>query len=136
MTKRGNRRRGFGPQEENEVLRILARHIGPDRAIGMAELFEEATGQPVAHKINDTRELRHTISNLRRAGVPVCSASWKGMQGYYLALGPEDLESFCKRLERRGLKSLAQAAALRRLALPELLGQLAMAETGEDHDRP
>jgi hypothetical protein len=123
-----SRQRGFCAAGEQEVLKILARHVGAHQAIGAGELFLAATGKEAEHKINDTRDLRFTIAKLRREGWPICSASARGREGYYLALDGEDLERFCRRLEARGLKSLIQAAALRRLGLPELLGQLALSE--------
>jgi len=122
------RRRGFGEAGEAKVLRVLVEAGG--RVLGMDELYQAVTGREVAHRINDTRELRHTVAKLRRLGWPICSTSSRRRPGYYLARHGEELERFCRRLEARGLKSLAQAAALRRLGLPELLGQLALAEAG------
>ena len=121
-------RRGVGEAEEAKVLRVLVEAGG--RIIGMDELYERVWGRPVEHRINDTRDLRSTIARLRRLGWPICSSSSRRAPGYYLARHGEELESFCRRLEARGLKSLAQAAALRRLGLPELLGQLALEVSG------
>jgi len=111
-----------------EVLRLLVEAGG--EVLGMDKLYEQVWGRPVSHRINDTRDLRFAVARLRRLGWPICSSCSRRRPGYYLARHGEELERFCQRLTARGLKSLSQAAALRRLGLPELLGQLALEVSG------
>ncbi len=110
--------------KEERVLAVLDRHKGQENCIGMGELYRKVFRRSYTHRINDTDQLRCLIRRLRRRGVPLCSTCDKTNPGYYLAETPEELEEFAARHERRGLTSLVQAAALRRIGLPELLGQL------------
>lgn len=112
---------------ENRVLKVLAaRAARPDPWVNMAELYEQVFDRPCGHAINDSRELRHLITRMRRDGVPIVSSDRSEGGGYRLAEGPDDLERFCARFRRRGLASLSVEAALRKKSLPELLGQLAL----------
>lgn len=134
--KRKRSRVGWGliPSErrselENRVLKVLVqRAAGPDPWVGMAELYEAVFRETCEHAINDSRELRHLITRMRRDGIPIISSDKKERGGYRLAEGPDELEAFCRRFRQRGLASLAIEAALRRQSLPELLGQLALEE--------
>lgn len=109
---------------EERLLMVLDRHKGQRNRIGMRELSAEVMQRQVTHLINDTAELRIIIRRLRRQGTPICSLSDKYNPGYYLAETPEELMEFTERHRKRGLTSLAQAAALLKIGLPELLGQL------------
>jgi hypothetical protein len=108
------------------LLMLMLNHIGWERRIGMGELFAKVFSKPFEHRINDTRDLRRLISAARRQGAPICSTTNDKSPGYWLDLDGHDLKDYCLRLERRALKALAQAAVLRRVTLPELLGQLAL----------
>jgi len=115
---------------KNRLLATLARHIGKNKAIGMAALYEEVWGRPWRDKINDTRELRKLITELRNEGVPICSVTTKEGGGYYLASAGSELEAYCSKLRTSALKKLALEAKLRNMTLPELLGQLTLSLTG------
>lgn len=127
---------------ENRLLRVLATHHGRARAIGMGELYESVYGERWSHRINDTRRLRELITRLKLDGIPICSVSDQRGGGYFLASAGSDLDDYCRRLRLQALKKLAIEAKLRRVALPELLGQISMAlERGDescttDHDMP
>lgn len=108
----------------DRLLAILARHRGRENCIGMGECYRKVFRLPYDNRINDTSPLRVLIRRLRRQGVPICSTNDKYNPGYYLAETPEELAEFIGRHERRGLASLNQVARLRKIALPELLGQL------------
>lgn len=111
------------------MFKVLAQRIGAaDPWIGMAELYKAVFQRPAPHAINDSRELRHLVTKMRRDGIPIISSDRRDRGGYKLADSPEELEAFCQRFRRRGLASLSVEAAIRRLALPELLGQLALEE--------
>ncbi len=109
---------------EERTLAVLSRHKGREDCIGMGELWRKVFRLPYDHRINDTSELRRVIRRLRRRAEPICSTSDKYNPGYYLAETPEELMEFAERHRKRGLTSLAQAAALLKIGLPELLGQL------------
>lgn len=111
---------------ENKTMRILMQHIGAGRVVGMGELYEAVYGESWKNRINDTRPIREVITRLRRDGVPVCSVVAQSGGGYYLAGSASELEEQCKRIEMNALKKLKQASLMRRISLPELLGQIAM----------
>jgi len=114
-------------EAKSRVLMELYKHNSRRTAIGMGELFVRVYGEEWRNRINDTRALRTLITELRQAGVPICSST-EG--GYWLARAGSDLDAYCRRLRAQALKKLAQEAHLRNKTLPELLGQIAMNLTG------
>jgi hypothetical protein len=113
---------------QERLLAVLGHHRVRGNCIGMAELYRKVYRLPCDHRINDTTALRVLIRRLRMEGHPICSIPDRYDPGYWLAEDAQDLDEFIGRHERRGLTSLAQAAKLRKIALPELLGQLKLAE--------
>lgn len=113
-------------QAQLKVLKIMAHHHGRANAIGMGELYQAVYGEPWAHRINDTRKLRKVILALQEEGIPICSTSDSTGGGYYLASVGTDLEDYLQRKHVRALKILALEARLRRVTLPELLGQMSL----------
>ena len=107
-----------------DVLMVLSRHIGKEKAIGMGELYEMVFGETWENRINDTRKLRYIITDLRSDGVPICSVSDRNGGGYFLASAGSELENYLGRIRRRALSALSMEAKIRDVALPELLGQL------------
>jgi hypothetical protein len=106
---------------EHQLMALLARrYVGEVRAVGADGLYLDLHGEPPAHKINDTYQIRAAIRELRRRGEPVCS----GKAGYWWAESVEELERSCRRLDDRAKSSLAQAAAMRRVGKARLEGQL------------
>lgn len=101
------------------LLFIMAGHVGRSKKIGMGELHEEVFKQGWNHRINDTRSLRTLITELRNDGTPICSDS----NGYWLASAGSELNYYCSRLHDQALKKLIQEARLRKMSLPDLLGQ-------------
>ncbi len=67
------------------------------------------------------RMLRELITRAREDGVAIVGTP---ETGYYVAQTGEELEECCKFLRARALHSLTIEARLRKVALPELLGQL------------
>lgn len=59
----------------------LMTHVGQGRAISKPDLMKASAGNGV--RFSDERQLRMTIVELRKDGVPVCSSSGEG--GYFLA---------------------------------------------------
>lgn len=77
------------------------------------------------------RAVRKLVEELRHEGHPVCATP---ADGYFLAETAAELEETCAFLRSRAMTSLVQIARLRKLALPEYLGQLALelARTGKE----
>lgn len=69
------------------------------------------------------RKLRACIEQLRGQGHPVCATPG---DGYFLAASDDELTQTCEFLRGRALTSLRQENAMRRIALPELAGQLGL----------
>ena len=109
------------------LMMALSRHIGRARAIGMGELYEHVFGRSWSNRINDTRQLRKLITVLRKKGVPICSCVSKSGGGYYLASAGSEFDEFCTRMYRvPALKKLQKEEIMRKIALPELMGQIVM----------
>lgn len=114
------------------TLSTLANHTGSINAIGMAELYETIFHRDWSNRINDTRKLRTVITVMRNEGVPICSVSAKNGGGYYLAAAGSELTGYLDRAEHRALKVLARNARIKRIALPEYLGQMKLNLEGEE----
>ncbi len=97
----------------DQVLAALTAHVGRAQGITAANLA----------RVVDTseRRLRTCISQLREDGVAVCGHP---KSGYFIAATAEELEESCQFLRSRALHSLALEARLRKITLPDLIGQL------------
>lgn len=112
------------------VLDVLGDHAGAGNGISARNLVRSILNidSPLAE-----RRLRHTIVALRRAGHAI-----GGMPatGYFLATSDDELIATCEFLYGRAMTSLTQVAALKRVALPDLRGQLRLPLTQEQpHER-
>lgn len=96
-----------------KVLEALSRHVGREHGITAAALAREAGVSE--------RKLREAISALREDGIAVCGHP---KTGYFIAETAEELEESCRFLRSRAMHSLMLEARLRRIPLPELLGQI------------
>ena len=114
-------------QEENRLLRVLSEHPGKARAISMPALHKAVFDSEIGDKINGTRKLRQLITKLRREGLPICSVADQNGGGYYLASASSEAEDYLRRLRKQALKKLTMEARIRKVALPELLGQISIA---------
>ena len=112
-----------------KLANVLMDHVGANRAIGMGELYESVFGRPYENRINDTRQLRHLITDLRFEGKDVCSNG----QGYYLASASSEMSDYADRTTRRALKSLAMLARQKKISAAELAGQLVLPLQEEMH---
>jgi hypothetical protein len=111
------------PREAKERLKDeILRHVGPNRAIGMGELFEIVFQERWKNRINDTRALRLLVDELRRKGVPILSDT----HGYWLCGSDTEMIAYCRRVTNQGLRKLHQVSVLKKLTLPEYLGQLSL----------
>jgi len=100
------------------VLDVLGDHVGPDNGISARDLVAKVCHVTTAA---GERQLRKVIEQLRLAGHAVAAHP---STGYFLAKTDADLDGTCEFLYARAMTSLAQVAALRRVALPDLRGQL------------
>jgi hypothetical protein len=104
----------------------MSRHVGRSKMVGMGELYERVFSESWAHRINDTRRLRMLVTDLRGQGVPIVSVTSSSGGGYYLASAGSELTGYCRRLRNSALKKLVMEARLRKMSLPELMGQMAL----------
>lgn len=103
-----------------DVLKALRGHIGERNGARAIDLVREITGQYGADPHGE-RVLRQRVEALRLAGHHICAHP---VTGYYIAESDEELVATCDYLYERALTSLKQIAAMRRVALPDLRGQL------------
>ncbi|MGC4076259.1 MAG: HTH domain-containing protein [Rubrivivax sp.] len=95
------------------LARLAQRHIGKSRGI---------TAEQLAHEMGiSERVLRSLVSDLRAEGTAISATP---ETGYFIAETPDELEESCQFLRSRALHSLRIEAQLRRIPLPDLLGQL------------
>lgn len=102
------------------ILATLSRHIGKENGVSVKALVSELT-QSAAQSPGAERLVRRLVSELREEGVAICA--YPG-EGYYIAGNAQELEECCQFLRSRALHSLALEARLRKIPLPELLGQM------------
>ncbi len=107
------------PIDGTYVLAALTRHIGAQEGISGRDLV--AVIGRVFGVRTDERMLRKAIEQLRRDGHHVCGTP---AEGYYIAEHEEELNRTCRFLYERAMTTLAQVAAMKRVALPDLRGQL------------
>lgn len=101
------------------VLSALSKHIGAANGITARDLAREIAGVFVDG--GTERRLRHVIEALRRDGYHICGTP---KDGYYMAADAAELDCTCEFLYTRAMTSLAQIAAMKRVSLPDLRGQL------------
>lgn len=101
------------------VLAVLSRHVGAEHGVGIRGLTREVLGE--AGDGADERAVRYAIQELRERGHHVCAHP---STGYFLAATDEELVRTCLYLTERAMCSLRQVAAMRKVSLPDLKGQL------------
>lgn len=110
---------------------LFAHDMTPD-AVLAALPVGEAHGQTAEQlvlaitgrsQVADARKLRQVIEALRTAGHRICAHP---AHGYYLAASDDELDRCCSFLLDRAMTSLRQVSAMRRVALPDLHGQLGL----------
>jgi hypothetical protein len=114
-------------EHELKLIKVLGQHPGKNRALGAGALYQAVYGLPWRDKIRDTRKLRKLITDLRNEGYPICSTSGAEGGGYYLASAGSELDDHCRRIHARAMRLLVMESRLRKMALPELMGQISTA---------
>lgn len=102
------------------VLAVLQRNVGEAHGLTAEQLAHAVTGR---HSHADQRALRKVIEALRMAGHCICAHP---AHGYYLAANDDELDRACSFLLDRAMTSLRQVSAMKRVALPDLRGQLGL----------
>jgi hypothetical protein len=102
------------------VLQALSQHIGRNQGITAAQLVCEILCLPVSDPVEE-RRLRRIVEDLRREGHHVCAHP---TDGYFIAATASELDDTCAFLYERAMTSLKQIAAMKRISLPDLRGQL------------
>ncbi|RPE81819.1 hypothetical protein [Vulcaniibacterium tengchongense] len=102
------------------VLTALMRRVGPANGITAADLAEFITGRRNAA---DERRLRQVIEQLRLEGHAICATP---DEGYHLAANADDLDRTCRFLVKRIEATARLVAAMKRVATPDLYGQLGL----------
>lgn len=103
---------------EIRVLAVLRAHRGRAAAIRVPDLARAVGTSP--------RDCQEIIHRLRvEHGQPIASTAAKPA-GYYLVETAGEIDQFVQEQRRKALGTLAAIAAVRRVALPELLGQLSI----------
>lgn len=100
------------------VLAALQRRVGKANGATATQLVIELAESASAA---DERRLRDCVVFLRTQGHPVCTLP---SHGYFIAAHDDELNESCQHLLARAETSLQQIAAQKRVAMPELAGQL------------
>ncbi len=105
---------GVSETQRVRLVALLAEHhIGAAHGI---------TGHELAAQLGiPGRRVRKLVEASRTSGVAICGLP---STGYYIAENAGDVESTCHFLRSRSMKTLMLEARLRKLTLPDLLGQL------------
>lgn len=104
---------------KSTVLHALRNHIGQDAGIEIESLvWETCRREPTQSRQRLAREI---VSELRREGHHICAHP---NHGYFIAANDKELDDTCRFLTDRAITSLAQVAAMRRVSMPDLYGQM------------
>jgi hypothetical protein len=118
------------PLTRDTVLFALALHVGESNGVRACDLVGEICG---ASSAGLERQLRHQIEDLRRDGQHVCG---QPSTGYFIAANDSELLRTVRFLHDRAMTSLSQAAAMQRVSLPDLRGQLRLPHENQQAGTP
>ncbi|MFA5754255.1 MAG: hypothetical protein WC905_02810 [Patescibacteria group bacterium] len=111
-------------ENRNKVMAALNQHIGKANAIGMPELYETVFGVPWSDTINSTRNLRKLVTAMRDDGFAICSSTSREGGGYYQPAAGSEMIDYLRKTERRALCILKRNSQMKKISLPDYLGQL------------
>jgi len=100
------------------LLIALRSHIGRATGVTGTVLCQEVLGRTPTGA--DERQLRNLVVELRLEGHHVCAHP---RDGYFLAKTAEELEETCAFLRSRSMAGLQQISAMKRISIPDLIGQ-------------
>jgi hypothetical protein len=112
--------------EERRVYDVVKFHLGRARAIKADEL--------AALLDMTTRAVGDIMKSLSETHCLAIAAAVTKPYGYYLVDTAAELENYCGQLHSRALSQLRRESILRRVPMPELLGQLRSEIEGEQKD--
>jgi hypothetical protein len=114
-------------EAKGRLMEALFDHVGREHAVGMDVLYEAVYGNKVPQKINDTKPLRKLITALRKQGKAIASTCSSNGGGYYIPRAGSELDDYCRcMLHMPALRKLAMEAKIRKVSLPELIGQMSL----------
>lgn len=113
----------------DRVLQALSHHIGKDQGVSAENLVIEIVRaadlvNQVSRRLDSgymQRQLREVISDLRAEGHHIGAHP---SSGYYICSNDDELNESCLFLYDRAMTSLKQISAMKKIALPDLAGQL------------
>jgi len=116
-------------ETEGRVLRAIRCCRGRDNAVSVGRLvlgvFSLFTYEG-AYATRE-REVRRIVKHLVEVhGIPIASCS----AGYYVPVTAEETERACRQYHRAAMSHLKREARLRRVSLPDLLGQMRLEVEG------
>ncbi len=121
--------KGINPQN---VLAELQRRVGAANGITGAELVKVLIFDCTP---GDERRLRTVVEQLRREGHAICADP---AHGYFMAANAKELDATCEFLYGRVITTLKQITAMKKVAMPDLRGQLGLplqpTVQGENHE--
>lgn len=104
-----------------QLVTVLSRHVGAHNGVNVSRLVEELLGLGVYDEAAE-RRVRTLATELREEGIAVCAHP---SVGYFMAANDEELERYCiSFLRSRAMRSLHLICRLKKIALPDLIGQL------------
>lgn len=106
-------------QKKALLLTVMSVFIGKANGVTAKQLVELINFR-CATQITQ-RELRSLVEALREDGYHICATP---THGYFIAKSPTELEETCEFLRSRAMRSLKQIAAMKRISMPDLFGQL------------
>lgn len=102
-----------------KLLEALQAHIGTGNGVKIGDLVAEIVEGNSSPSLE--REAREIVAALRNAGHPIGAHP---TYGYYWANSTEELEFTLRFLRSRALSSLTQIQKLKKVAMPDLAGQI------------
>lgn len=109
---------------KNEIMGVLSHHVGLTRAIGMGELYTKVFKKEWRHRINDTRNLREDITELRAAGRRICSTAHAVGGGYYLPASDSEWNAFVFSEIGQAAHRIKRARTMYRISNEEAMRQV------------
>lgn len=112
------------------VLDALRERLGEQNGISARRLVIQITGHA---DVCEERRLRTIVEKLRSEGHRICAHP---ESGYFTAASNDELQRTLDFLYRRAATSLRQVAAMNRVSMPELRGQLGITyqPQGDHHE--